>query len=88
LDIFLFFNLADVGAFDARDIDRDLIAERLQDDALEAKGKLFHQIAKKFAEVDFSDPSRIRTFYDRNKSHHLPLTSLAVAFPTEGRTGR
>ena len=37
--------------FDATDVDRDLLAERLQEDVAETKGKLFRQIASSF---DFS----------------------------------
>ncbi|ROT43092.1 ribosomal RNA-processing protein [Sodiomyces alkalinus F11] len=35
--------------FDAADIDRDLIAERLQEDVAEAKGRLYRQLASEFA---------------------------------------
>ncbi|KAJ3411630.1 pre-rRNA processing protein [Chytridiales sp. JEL 0842] len=77
---------ADYGTYDAAQIDRDLIAERLQDDALEAKGKLFHQIAKKYADVDFTATGRIRSFREKKNPHHLPLTSIAIAFPPETRS--
>ncbi|KAJ9155715.1 WD domain, G-beta repeat-containing protein [Pleurostoma richardsiae] len=36
-------------AFDAEDVDRDLIAERLQEDAAELKGKAFRQVAGELA---------------------------------------
>lgn len=41
--------------FDAEEIDRDLIAERLKEDAAESKGKLYRQLAK---ELDFGKASR------------------------------
>ncbi|KIH88370.1 ribosomal rRNA-processing protein 9 [Sporothrix brasiliensis 5110] len=37
----------DIYAFDAEDVDRDLIAERLQEDVAEAKGRVYRQLAGK-----------------------------------------
>jgi len=39
----------DEHGFDAEEIDRDLIAERLQEDAAESKGKLYRQLAEELA---------------------------------------
>ncbi|KAG2188406.1 hypothetical protein INT44_001159 [Umbelopsis vinacea] len=63
----------DIGGFDAEDIDRDLIAERLKQDAFETTGKLHRRIADKF---DFSgvDISTIR----QCKGHQLAVTSVAM----------
>ncbi|KAI9333691.1 WD40-repeat-containing domain protein [Obelidium mucronatum] len=65
------------GEFDAQDIDNDLIAERLRDDVLQAKGKAFFKIADRFESFDTSDPSRIRTFGGK-KVHQLALTCVDV----------
>ncbi|CAK7220606.1 pre-rRNA processing protein [Sporothrix curviconia] len=37
----------DIYAFDAEDVDRDLIAERLQEDVAESKGRVYRQLAGK-----------------------------------------
>ncbi len=39
----------DLVGFDAAEIDRDLIAERLQEDVAETKGKVYRKLASKFA---------------------------------------
>jgi ribosomal RNA-processing protein 9 len=44
----------DENGFDAEDIDKDLIAERLQQDVAESKGKIYRQLAE---ELDFSQAS-------------------------------
>ncbi|KAI9346801.1 WD40-repeat-containing domain protein [Zopfochytrium polystomum] len=67
------------GEFDAADIDRDLIAERLREDVLEAKGKLFRKVAKDLEDVDWADPRRIRTFKANKKPHQGAVTSVGVA---------
>lgn len=41
------------GEFDAGEIDRDLIAERLQNDAMEEKGGVFHNLADKVSMTIF-----------------------------------
>ena len=46
----------DDGGFDAADIDRDLIAERLKEDVAETKGKIYRHIA---AELDFEQASHV-----------------------------
>ncbi|KAJ3288036.1 pre-rRNA processing protein, partial [Rhizoclosmatium sp. JEL0117] len=65
------------GEFDAQDIDNDLIAERLRDDVLESKGKVFFKIADKFKKMDTSNPDLIRTFGGK-KVHQLALTCVDV----------
>jgi ribosomal RNA-processing protein 9 len=45
----------DEHGFDAEEIDRDLIAERLKEDAAESKGKLYRQLAQ---ELEFDKASR------------------------------
>ncbi|KAJ3331683.1 pre-rRNA processing protein [Blyttiomyces sp. JEL0837] len=75
------------GEFDAKDVDRDLIAERLRDDALEAKGKLYHMVANKYADIDFTDSTRIRSFRGVKRAHQLSLTSVSVACPPEKGPG-
>lgn len=39
----------DEAGFDAADIDRDIIAERLQEDVAESKGKVYRQLARRLA---------------------------------------
>ncbi|KAG2186266.1 hypothetical protein INT43_002704 [Umbelopsis isabellina] len=63
----------DIGGFDAADIDRDLIAERLKQDAFETTGKLHRRIADKF-ELTGIDPSTIR----QCKGHQLAVTSVVM----------
>ncbi|KNC96468.1 uncharacterized protein SPPG_08059 [Spizellomyces punctatus DAOM BR117] len=72
---------ADVGEVDAAQLDRDIIANRLRDEALESIGKLFHAIADKYANIDLADPSRVRTFKS-GKNHQLSITSVAIAIPS------
>lgn len=59
--------------FDAADIDRDLIAERLQEDVAEGKGRVYRQLA---SELGFDDVSR--TFFRSNTN---TVTSIAVCAP-------
>ncbi|KAJ3089815.1 pre-rRNA processing protein [Quaeritorhiza haematococci] len=67
---------------DAAAIDRDLIAERLQHDALEAAGKLFTKIAEKYADLTV-DASHIRTFKcSKKKGHQLAVTTVGFAAPS------
>ncbi|KAK0739553.1 WD40-repeat-containing domain protein [Apiosordaria backusii] len=51
--------IQDEYAFDAEEIDRDLLAERLQEDAAESKGKVYRKLAP---ELDFphADPIQFR----------------------------
>ncbi|KAK7180608.1 hypothetical protein DPSP01_006444 [Paraphaeosphaeria sporulosa] len=44
------------GGFDAADVDRDLIAERLKEDVAESKGKIYRHIAE---ELDFGHASHV-----------------------------
>ncbi|KAK3197371.1 hypothetical protein GRF29_1536g1546430 [Pseudopithomyces chartarum] len=44
------------GGFDAADIDRDLIAERLKEDVAETKGKIYRNIAE---ELDFTSAAHV-----------------------------
>ncbi|KAJ3299255.1 pre-rRNA processing protein [Borealophlyctis nickersoniae] len=75
------------GEVDAEQMDRDLIAERLRDDALEVAGKLFRPIADKYTNLTVT-PSQIRTFKSGKKLHNLSVTCLAVASPSGGASGR
>ncbi|KAL4728593.1 pre-rRNA processing protein [Fusarium chlamydosporum] len=60
----------DVTGFDAADIDRDLIAERLQEDVAEGKGRVYRQLASEFA---FDNVSR--TFFRSNTN---AVTAIAT----------
>lgn len=59
--------------FDAEEIDRDLIAERLQEDVAESKGRAYRQLAP---ELDFAASSH--TMF-RNDSE--AITSVAICLP-------
>ncbi|GAB5587293.1 pre-rRNA processing protein [Umbelopsis nana] len=63
----------DIGGFDAADIDRDLIAERLKQDAFETTGKLHRRIADKF-DLTAIDVSTIR----QCRGHQLAVTGVAM----------
>lgn len=63
----------DEAGFDAADIDRDLIAERLQEDVAESKGRVYRQLASSLA---FSKATR--TFFRSNTS---TITSIAACAP-------
>ncbi|EQL00987.1 hypothetical protein G6O67_002884 [Ophiocordyceps sinensis] len=63
----------DEAGFDAADIDRDLIAERLQEDVAETKGRVYRQLASKLA---FSNASQ--SFYRTNTN---AVTSIAACAP-------
>ncbi|KAM0342254.1 hypothetical protein ACHAPU_009659 [Fusarium lateritium] len=63
----------DEAGFDAADIDRDLIAERLQEDVAEGKGRVYRQLA---AELGFDNVSR--TFFRSNTN---TVTAIAVCAP-------
>ena len=64
----------DEAGFDAADVDRDLIAERLKEDVAETKGRLHRFIA---SDYDFSNatPAGFRM------NTHLPSTSIAICPP-------
>ncbi|KAJ3186956.1 pre-rRNA processing protein [Gaertneriomyces sp. JEL0708] len=74
---------AEEGEVDAADLDRDIIAQRLKNDALEAQGRLSFTIAEKYASINFADPSRIRLFKSGKKLHTLSVTAVAVAIPAK-----
>ncbi|KAK1247812.1 hypothetical protein MKX07_000700 [Trichoderma sp. CBMAI-0711] len=59
--------------FDAAEIDRDLIAERLQEDVAESKGKVYRQLA---SELAFGSASQ--TFFRSNTNS---ITSIAACAP-------
>ncbi|KAH9909823.1 WD40 repeat-like protein [Xylariomycetidae sp. FL2044] len=59
--------------FDAADIDRDIIAERLQEDVAESKGRVYRRVA---AELDFEQASH--TMFRCNAQ---TTTSVAVCAP-------
>ncbi|KAF4469321.1 component of the U3 snoRNP complex [Fusarium albosuccineum] len=63
----------DEAGFDAADIDRDLIAERLQEDVAEGKGRVYRQLA---SELAFDKASR--TFFRSNTN---TVTSIAACAP-------
>lgn len=63
----------DEAGFDAADIDKDLIAERLQEDVAETKGRVYRQLA---SELAFNDASR--TFFRTNTN---AVTSIATCAP-------
>ncbi|KAM0241146.1 hypothetical protein ACHAPO_001948 [Fusarium lateritium] len=63
----------DEAGFDAADVDRDLIAERLQEDVAEGKGRVYRQLASQFA---FDNVSR--TFFRSNTN---AVTAIAVCDP-------
>jgi ribosomal RNA-processing protein 9 len=63
----------DDAGFDAADIDRDLIAERLQEDVAESKGRIYRQLASGLA---FSKATR--SFFRTNTS---TITSIAACAP-------
>lgn len=63
----------DEAGFDAADIDRDLIAERLQEDVAETKGRVYRQLA---SELAFDQASK--TFFRSNTN---TVTSIAACAP-------
>lgn len=73
--------------FSAEDVDRELIAERLVQDQLEASGRAFHRVADALvrrkdpvkAELDIAE-GNLRIFGGRT-GHRLAVTGLAIATP-------
>ncbi|KAL2263482.1 hypothetical protein VTK26DRAFT_6598 [Humicola hyalothermophila] len=65
--------LEDEYAFDAEEIDRDLLAERLQEDVAEAKGKVYRQLA---SELDFEKAAHTQFRWNSGS-----VTSVAVCAP-------
>ncbi|TPX61901.1 hypothetical protein PhCBS80983_g00876 [Powellomyces hirtus] len=74
------------GEVDAAELDRDIIADRLRDEALEAVGRLHRPIADKFAKRDLTDPLLVRTFKHGQTLHALSVTAVAIAAPTSTTT--
>jgi ribosomal RNA-processing protein 9 len=62
------------GGFDAADIDRDLIAERLKEDVAESKGKIYRHIAE---ELDFGQASHVFSKSGLQKA----ITGCALRLP-------
>lgn len=62
----------DEAGFDAADIDRDLIAERLQEDVAETKGRVYRQLA---SELGFDEASQ--TFFRTNTNAVTSITANA-----------
>ena len=62
------------GGFDAADIDRDLIAERLKEDVAETKGKIYRNIAQ---ELDFTGASHVAAKSGLQKA----VTACALRLP-------
>ena len=60
--------------FDAEEIDRDLIAERLQEDVAESKGRAYRNLAE---ELDFG--AAARTVFKKNDTQ--AITSIATCTP-------
>lgn len=65
--------LEDEYAFDAEQIDRDLLAERLQEDVAEAKGKVYRQLASK---LNFNGAAHTQFRWNSGT-----VTSVAVCAP-------
>jgi ribosomal RNA-processing protein 9 len=62
------------GDIDAEEIDRDIIADRLLDNALESQGKLFRRICDKYRWEDISKAS-----VKRLKQHDLSITAVVIS---------
>ena len=65
--------LEDEYAFDAEEIDRDLLAERLQEDVAESKGKIYRRLA---TELNFEEASHTQFRWNSGS-----VTSVAVCAP-------
>ncbi|CAG8981002.1 hypothetical protein HYALB_00013322 [Hymenoscyphus albidus] len=63
----------DETGFDAEEIDRDLIAERLQEDAAESKGRMYRKLA---TELSFEEAS-----HSAFKNNSEPVTGIATCPP-------
>jgi ribosomal RNA-processing protein 9 len=63
---------ADAEGFDAADLDRDIIAERLKEDVAEDKGKVYRRIAD-----DYDFEAAVQTYV---RSNHESITGIA-AYP-------
>lgn len=65
-----------IGEIDAKEIDRELIAERLAKESNVERA--FNQIASKYSMID---TSKARSFGSGRKGHQLSLTCLAFSAP-------
>jgi ribosomal RNA-processing protein 9 len=65
--------IEEIGTFDAADLDRDLIAERLKKDDDETEGRLHLRIADKY---NFKNED-LKTY--RCRGHQLAVTAVALA---------
>ncbi|KAJ3258497.1 pre-rRNA processing protein [Boothiomyces macroporosus] len=63
------------GEIDAKQMDRDLIAERLHKETEESQGRAFYRVADKYATMN----PTIKSFTNGKKGHQLSLTSIAVS---------
>ena len=64
------------GEIDAKQIDKDLIAERLAKENDEGMGRVFYQIAYGYEEIDME---AVREFSSKKNGHHLSPTCLAFS---------
>ncbi|KAI9034418.1 WD40-repeat-containing domain protein [Hyaloraphidium curvatum] len=74
--------------FDAEDVDRELIAERLVQDQLESSGKAFHRVADALVRAKGKDTFHldiksgdVRHFGGGKSGHRLAVTAVAVSTP-------
>lgn len=70
------------GEVDAEEIDKELIASRLQQDVLEDSGKVYKKIADNYLNKEYKSDD-IRSVHPGNKGHKLSITSIAVAVVQE-----
>lgn len=71
-------------AFDAAEIDRELISDRLKQDVLEQKLRMFYRIADRFASLHFDARGGSNRKFIRGgkKGHRLSVTAVAVCCPS------
>jgi ribosomal RNA-processing protein 9 len=67
----------DYGEIDAAEMDRDLIAERLQRDELEISGRAFYQVAERYVQLHVS----VRILKAPKSGPHGSFTSVGVCTP-------
>ncbi|KAJ3275965.1 pre-rRNA processing protein, partial [Terramyces sp. JEL0728] len=63
------------GEIDAKQLDRDLIAERLHRETEESQGRAFYRVADKYTVFT----PIVKSFTNGKKGHQLSLTSIAVS---------
>jgi ribosomal RNA-processing protein 9 len=66
------------GEIDAEEIDKELIASRLQQDVLEESGKVYKNIADKYMDKEYTEDD-IRNVHPGKKGHKLTVTSVTIA---------